>query len=246
MNEKTEITDCQKEGDAELNADKRTIPLTFLIPCFNTPLLTSDLLYAVIESKQFEDCAVVLLLELSDRHLEVYKELVANVRNRGLNAGYLVSDGTPYAGKINRAALMIDSAAFCVLDNHMMVASATETGTVRNSVIEWLQSSPEPMKVGVFDQNCVFPVVSKLFTERLGYLYHPLCYGRVEAERWVISLAHDLEILSTIEGCTLLVSPSKNVDPEPFSTEADREWALQTLEQIRADEVDRLADRLIH
>ena len=205
--------------------------ITFLLPCCNTPLLTSDFLYVASESKMFDKCAFALLLDAFDPSLAIYKELINKVRNLGLNVGYFIFDGTPYIGKINKAAMIIDTVSLCVLDNKHLpaVVSESKTKSIYEHIIGWLSHSAEPMKVGLFGQSMEFPIVTKKFIERIGYMFHTLSFGRKESEVWLLQLAQELEILSVIPDCQIIETSAKTFELEGFSTEDDQRWVVDAL-----------------
>jgi len=220
--------------------------VTFLLPCYNTPILSSDFLYTVLESKQFDRCAFALLLQTGDPNLGVYKELARSIREKGLDVGYFVFDGTPYCGMINRVAPIINTHTLCVLNNqHFPHCSGDEIVDVAGAIESWLMQSLEPMRVGVFDKVGNYPVVTKQLVERLGYMFHPLCFGREEAERWLLVLAERLKIIGMIPYCQMLQSSAETFDPGGFSTEEELVWIMQILMQIADDETKRLEKYLL-
>jgi hypothetical protein len=218
--------------------------VTFLLPCFDTPIMTSDFLYTVAESKQFERCAFALLLQTKDTNLEVYKELVGLLREKGLDIGYFIFDGTPYCGMINRVAPIINTQSLCVLDNKHFPYCNDDTD-IAGTIETWLKQSLEPMRVGVFNEVGNYPVVTKQIVERLGYMFHPLCSGREEAERWLLTLADRLKIVGLIPGCRMLQSSSETFDICGFSTEEECEWVMRTLIQLADDETVRLENYIL-
>lgn len=237
MNEKENVND--ETGKQEI------IPITFLIPCYNTPLLTSDLLYGALQTKSFDGCAFALLLELSDPAVFVYKELVENVRKKGLNVGYMIYDGTRYCGKVNRASPIINTLTLCVLDNsHLPIAfekDGKDVVPMKARILEWHNATgPEPMKIGAFDESGSYPVVTKKIVERLGYLYHPLAFGRVEAENWLIRVGETTKLISKIGNCGFIESPSKTLEYDGLSDKEDIAWVTGTLEMTLADTVEHI------
>lgn len=219
-------------------------PIAFLLPCNGTPILTSDLLYTVLETKQFGGCHFVLLLDIEDVCVGIYKELVENLRERGMNVGYLVFDGTPYCGKINKAAAIINSLSFCVLDNnHMVIPNAGLD--FAELIKKWQTNIVEPMYIGCFEEKGQYPVVSRKFTDRLGYMFHPICFGKEEAECWLTSLATHLEIVYKIPDCIIIEAPSKTIDIHGVSFEEDTKWSKSVLSNILDDEVERLSYKLL-
>lgn len=233
-----------KQAKKVTEAKKEPSVITFLLPCFKTPLLTSDLLYTVLETKMFDGCAFVLLLEADDPSLDVYKELVDNVRDKGLECGYFVFDGTPYCGKVNRIASILNSLSVCVLDNKHFPIS-TNIITMKEAVETWLKTRVEPMGVGVFNEVGDYPVVTRSLIDRLGYMFHPLCFGREEAERWLLSIGNELGVLGLIDGFDMVEAQAQVLDIQGFSTDEDVAWVSKTLEQLLDEEVMRLSEHLV-
>jgi len=235
------VSDKQDNGST---LEQSTI--TFLIPCFNTPLMTSDLLYTALDSKLFTGCQFALLLQASDPRVETYKELVVTIREKGLDIGYFIFDGTPYCGMINRVAPILNTRSVCVLNNqHFPWYTGKDGIGIAGAVEQWLSKAVEPMGVGVFDAQGNHPVVTKHFIERLGYMFHPLCTGREEAERWLLTLAEKLAIIGNIPDCKLIASRAETVDLLGFSTEEEMVWVLQVLTQLTDDEVERIGTYLV-
>lgn len=222
-------------------AAKRPV-VAFLVPTYKTPYLTADLLNAALACGQFADCTFVLLLEGSDPHLLKYKALVDNVREKGLSAGFFIFDGTPYCGKINRVAPIVAADCLCVLDSSHLPMVA---GGVGAAAAKWLAASPEPMRVGTFFEGGSYPLVTRELVDRLGYMFHPLCYGRMEAENWLLALGAALDVLSPIPGGKVVESTADGVEIEGSSDPDDARWADETLAQTLDDETDRLSDYLL-
>ena len=219
--------------------------VAFLIPTYKTPYLTSDLLSAALTSGKYAGCTFVLLLDIGDPNLLMYKTLVDNVRTKGLSAGFFIFDGTPYCGKVNRVAPIVTADCVCVIDSqHLPVAGngVPFADAVRN----WLASSIEPMRVGTFVTDGFYPLVTRKLVDRLGYMFHPLCYGRIEAEGWLLSLADALGILSPVPDGNVIESSTDGVEIEGDSTQEDASWVDETLKQTLDDEVARLASYLVH
>ena len=216
--------------------------VAFLIPTYKTPYLTADLLGAAQSCGKFADCTFVLLLDADDPNLLAYRALVENVRANGLSAGFFIFDGTPYCGKINRVAPLVSSPCLCVLDStHLPMTDLPFAEAVR----KWLAASAEPMRVGTVGDDGSYPIVTRKLVERLGYMFHPLCYGRVEAEGWLLSVADALGVISPIPGGSVAQSSADGVEITGASDQEDAEWAEETLAQTLGDEVERLAGYLV-
>lgn len=216
--------------------------VAFLIPTYKTPYLTADLLSAAKACGKFADCTFILLLEAEDPNLLAYRALVENVRAGGLSAGFFVFDGTPYCGKINRVAPLVSAPCLCVLDStHLPMTDLPFAEVVR----KWLAASAEPMRVGTVCEDGSYPIVTRKFVDRLGYMFHPLCYGRVEAEGWLLSLADALGVMSPIPDGSVVQSSADGVEIAGVSDKDDAEWAEETLAQTLGDEVERLAEYLV-
>ena len=219
--------------------------LAFLVPTYKTPLLTADLFSAALSSGKFVGCPFVLLLQAEDHNLLAYKSIVENFRERGLTCGYFVFDGTPYAGMINRVAPIINADCLCVIDStHLPMPNGAST--MVEIVSKWLAMSLQQMRVGTFTSDGFYPLVTRKFVDRLGYLFHPLCYGRSEAEHWLLKLSSEIGTLSEIADCKIIESSADGVEILGVSDESDASWAIETLEQTLADETDRLSEYVVH
>lgn len=218
-------------------APEADCPIAFLMPSYRTPLLASELLYAAISCGKFAGVKFVLLLDQADPNLPVYKALVASVREKGLDTGYFIFDGAPYAGMVNRVAPLLPVECLCVIDNRHL--PMTEK-SVSESIRAWLATSPQRMRVGVWNESGDYPVVTRKLVDRLGYMFHPICFGRAEAESWLLTLATNLEAVSDIAGATIAVSPAEGAELIGTSSADDAEWSCKTLEQTLGDEIDRL------
>lgn len=217
--------------------------ISFLLPTYKTPLLTGELLHTAAHSGEFAGCQFVLLLDLSDPYFLAYRGLVASVREKGLNAGYFVFDGTPYCGTVNRAAPILDTECVCVIDSkHLPLA---EGGDMAGKVRRWLASSAQQMRVGTFTADGSYPVVTRKLVDRLGYMFHPLAYGREDAENWLLALGNRLDIVSEIPGGKVVVSQADGAEIVGESEDADILWVGDTLAQILEDEAERLGAYLI-
>jgi len=216
--------------------------VTFLLPCYDTPLLTSDFLYGANQLGCFVDTPFVLLLELRDPRLNVYKEMVNNLIKKGMNVGYLIFDGTPYCGKINRVAHILNTKAICVLDNtHLPMPMCDKPEPkVTEEIALWQQSILEPMTIGVFDEMGNYPVISKKLIERLGYMFHPLSYGRESAENWLCSLGNELGLISRIPDFQIMASKTKEIEIAGQSLAEDKRWVEGILGQIFDEEKERI------
>ena len=217
--------------------------ISFLIPT-KTPLLTSNLLYAAKETGQFVDTSFVLLLSREDPHLLAYREIVDKLRESGMDVGYFIFDGTPYAGMVNRVAPILSTEYVCVIDNtHMPMTSDGRTiGTV---LAEWSKQSPQIMEVGTWQNEAMYPVVSRKLIDRLGYMFHPLCYGRDEAENWLILIATSIGVLREIPGTKLIEAKVDTIDTIGMSDADDADWAEETLLQTLDDVADHLTYHLV-
>lgn len=211
--------------------------VAFLLPSYKTPLLASELLHGAADCKSFAGCAFVLLLDAADPHVATYVALVSSVREKGLKAGYIVFDGAPYCGMVNRVAPIVDADCVCVLDNRHLPTAPEGVGA---AVRKWLSQTPQQMRVGTFCDDGFFPVVTQKLVERLGYMFHPLCYGRIEAENWLLSVGDRLGVLSQIEGGGVLESPADTVEICGASDDADIKWVDDTLAQALDDVCERL------
>jgi hypothetical protein len=206
--------------------------------------MTSDILYTILESEKFDRCQFALLLDRTDKSLNVYQMLVKTLVEKGLNIGYFIFDGTPYCGKVNRVAPIVNSLSVCVIDN-THIPFPEEEICIYDAIDDWLCAGIEPMRIGVFETMGHYPVVSKKLIERLGYMFHPICYGREAAECWLLSLGSKLEMVSMIEGCKLIKSPSKTIEFEGLSTQEDDSWAKAILTEVLDEEVSRLSKYLV-
>lgn len=230
-------------GGSDGKAIATRSPICFLLPAFKTPLLTSDLLHAANESGLFQGCPFALLLEASDPHLLTYRTTVERLREDGMTLGFFIFDGTPYCGAVNRVAPIIDAEAFCVIDGRHM--PFTDGKKMADAVVEWLASSAEPMRVGSFTEDGAYPVVTRKLIDRLGYMFHPLAKGRIEAENWLLSLGTALGVRSIVPGCRIVESQADAVEIIGSSDEEDIRWTDATLEQILDDECERLEKYLV-
>lgn len=218
--------------------------VAFLIPAYKTPYMTADLLSAALSCAKFDGCTFVLLLDAQDPHLQQYKTLVENVRAKGLSAGFFVFDGTPYCGMVNRVAPLVRADCVCVLDStHLPLIDDERPFAV--CVREWLAGTPEPMRVGTFVEEGFYPLVTRKLIDRLGYMFHPLAYGRLEAEDWLLSVAVGLGVVSGLPKAKLVESVVDGVEIIGMSDENDKRWVNETLEQALDDEVERLSAYLI-
>jgi hypothetical protein len=233
----------QNKGEAEKDGTQpgaSVVPsVAFLLPSNRSPLAVSELLHAAAESGAYAGCLFVLLLDRDDPTLAGYIETTENLAADGrLSCGGLIFDGTPYAGKVNKAAMSVAAEHFCVIDPYHLPRPGE--GGMADLIDVWAGCcAPQDMRVGCFGEVGAYPVVSRRVVERLGYLFHPLCYGRVEAEWWLGSLADALGILSRIEG-RVFESKIKNVDAEGWSSEEDGAWVRGVLEQLNDEEAGRL------
>lgn len=227
------------------NSPSETKRIAFLLPCYKTPLLASNLLHMAHDSGRYVGCAFILLLDAHDPFLLLYKELVDILTEKGMTVGYCITDGAPYCGKINRIASIVNADSVCVIDNLHIPTSNDDTPFV-DKIDAWLKSHPEPMKIGIFNEEGFYIVVTKKLIERLGYMFHPLCYGRYEAEQHLLSLGDKLDIITAIEGCVVLESKNDGAEIEGFSSDEDAQWAAQTLEQTIEEETERLSDYLLN
>ena len=219
--------------------------LAFLVPTYKTPLLTADLFSVASASGKFAGCSFALLLQAEDPNLLAYKTIVENFRERGLTCGYFVFDGTPYAGMINRVAPIINADCLCVIDStHLPMPNGAST--MLETVSKWFAMSLQQMRVGMFTNDGLYPLVTKKFVDRLGYLFHPLCYGRSEAEHWLLKLSSEIGTLSEIADCKIIESSADGVEILGASDENDAAWATETLEQTLADETVRLSEYVVH
>ena len=218
--------------------------VAFLVPTYKTPLLTSDMFSAALASGKFKDCTFILLLDLEDPNLLTYKTLVENVREKGLDCGYFVFDGTPYPGMINRIAPIIVADCICVIDSTHLPIPNGECG-MAETLRGWLAASIQNMRVGIFISDGFYPVVTRKLVDRLGYLFHPICYGRTEAEHWLLRLSSEIGVLDMIPDCKIIESSADGIEIIGLSDEDDVRWANETLEQILADETDRLSAYIV-
>lgn len=216
--------------------------VAFLIPTYKTPYLTADLLGAAQSCGKFAGCTFILLLDAEDPNLLAYRALVENVRAGGLSAGFFIFDGTPYCGKINRVAPLVSAPCLCVLDStHLPMTDVP----FAQAVEKWLAASAEPMRVGTICEDGSYPIVTRKLVDRLGYMFHPLCYGRVEAEGWLLSVADALGVMSPIPGGSVVQSSADGVEIVGASDQEDAAWVGETLAQALGDEVERLAGYLV-
>lgn len=220
--------------------------VAFLLPSYKTPLLASELLHAAAAAAPaFAGCSFALLLDAADPHLGAYIAVVKSVREKGLNVGWIVFDGAPYCGMVNRVAPIVNADTICVLDNRHLPQIDGGDANVAAAIRDWLKQSPQQMRVGTFCEDGFFPVVTQKLVERLGYMFHPLCYGRIEAENWLLSVGDGLGILSPIPGGRVFESPADTVEICGASDANDIRWVDETLEQTLGDVIDRLDGYLV-
>ena len=233
-----------KSGETEGGPGQTRSAVAFLIPTFKTPYLTSDLLATAHSCGTFGKCAFILLLLKEDPFLLTYRETVENLRAKGLNVGFIVIDGTSYAGMVNRIAPLVDADCVCVIDSRHLPA-VKDNGDVGEAVTKFMAESAQQMQVATFTEAGFFPVVTQKFIERLGYMFHPLAYGRLEAENWLLNLSTELGILRQMPDCTILESSADGVEIIGVGDPSDTRWVDETLEQALEDEVARLDSYLL-
>lgn len=228
------------------NSAKSRLPIVFLLPCWKTPLLTSSLLYTALETGKHKHCGFVLLLDANDPFLLLYRDLTDVLAGKGMRIGYAITDGTPYCGKINRIAPVIDADTVCVIDStHLPVCTEDDMDT-GDKIRSWFASSPEPMRVGVFTEDCVYPVISRKLIDRMGYAFHPLAFGRIEAERYISALSSHLGVQSRIDGCIVMEGKDRDgVEIEGVSDKEYADWVTQVLTQTIEDEAGRIGMYLL-
>ena len=217
--------------------------LAFLLPTYKTPMLTADLLHAASGFGDYGDLPFVLLLNANDPFILTYREVVEAQRQKGLNCGYMIFDGTPYCGMVNRAAPIVNADHICVLDSTHLPRITDQP--FAEGISRWVRSSVQPMRVGRFTDDGFYPVVSRKLIERLGYMFHPLCYGRTEAEAWLLSISAGIGVQSAIEGGKLIESRADGVEILGVSEEDDARWVEQTLDQTLDDEIERLDEYVL-
>ena len=212
--------------------------VAFLLPTYKTPSMTAELLYAANGAGLYADCPFVLLLDRSDPAIGAYTACVENLREGGMSVGYITSDGVPYAGMINRVAHLIEADSLCVIDNkHLPVTE----GPVVEVVSEWLSSMYVPMGLAVFGEAPCYPVVTQKLIERLGYMFHPLCEGRAEAERWLISVATKAGVACRLSG-RVMESKVDGVEILGYSSNDSFKWTVDVLSHV----VDDVAAHIRH
>lgn len=226
--------------------------IAFLLPCYKTPLLTSDLLHTAKQSEQYDKrCKFVLLLDRYDPFQEDYRKLVDAMYAEGMNIGSFTFNGALYNAKVNRLATIIDATTVCCIDSKHLPYSTSSLGNFADCIVAWLSSSLDAMRVGVLSEVasdnafCRFPVVTRAFIDRLGYLYHPLCRSAISAEWWIEMLAKELGILSLIPNAGAVESNTEGVEILGVSSEEDTEWSIQTLQQTLSDETEALSEYLL-
>lgn len=234
-----------KAGGSEQGGPVKERPaVAFLVPTFKTPMLTSDLLHAAVSCGTFKKCSFILLLQKEDPSLLAYREIVEKVRGDGLDTGYIVFDGTPYAGMVNRIAPFVDADSVCVLDSrHLPVAK--DNADIGDTVRTFLAGSPQQMQTVIFNENGFFPIVTKKLIERLGYMFHPLAYGRIDAENWILNLSAAIGVLRQVPDGLVVESSADGVEIMGASDDNDVRWVDETLEQALEDEAKRLQSYLL-
>ena len=234
-------TDASAAGGGDTSKDPA---VAFLLPTYKTPFLTADLLMAASACGKFNGCTFVLLLDVGDPQLLAYKNLVANMREKGLSVGFFVFDGTPYCGKINRVAPIVNADCVCVIDSSHLPFVNGES-SVAEVVRTWLTSTSEPMRIGTFVAEGFYPVVTRKLIDRLGYMFHPLCGGRIAAENWLLTIASELGIVSMVPDCKVIESSADAVEIEGVDDPDDIRWTGETLCQTLEDEAERLGQYLL-
>lgn len=215
---------------------------TFLIPSFATPLLVSETLYTAKESNKYDRCGFVLLLDRSDKALQVYVDLVKALHEDGFKVGYIIFDGTPYCGKVNRLSAMVNSRTVCVLGNKAILWEGEKQ--IAEYIEEHLAKMPQPMQV-ILPKNGESPIVSLPLVERLGYLYHPICFGKYDSEMWIKQLAIRLGIAQVAEGLSCLSSIAGGSDTIGGVSKEDAKWSMSVLNEILDAEVKRLGEYIL-
>lgn len=217
--------------------------VAFLIPTYKTPTMCAELLYAAHTSHLYNGCAFVLLTDRSDPSFPAYKACAEGFRDKGLDVGYIIGDGVPYAGMINRVAHIIDTDCVCVLTNkHLPVP---KVGLMADKIRSWLSGSMETMRVGMFSSSTCFPVVTQKMIERLGYVYHPLCRGREEAEVWLVTVAANLGVISEIPDCMVKEAKIDGTELLGYTDKQTGEWTMDVLRQTLEHECERLRPYLV-
>ncbi len=217
--------------------------VTFLLPSYKTPLLVSELLNTAVESGRYDRCTFMLLLDTNDNMLDVYRGMTRVLSDKGLSVGHVLYDGTPYAGMINRVAMLADTRSLCVIDaKHLPYC---KEGGLATHVEKWLDSSAEPMRLAVFGKSYAFPVVTPSLIDRLGYMFHPLAMGRVEAEKWLIDLARATGIASSIPDTSVISSRADGAEILGVSAEHISKWVGDVLSTYLELEAERLSDYVL-
>lgn len=218
-------------------------PLAFLVPSYKTPAMCAELLCTAHKAGIYTGCSFVLLLDTSDPSLSAYKACVTNLHEDGMDVGYVVSDGATYAGMVNRVAHVIAAQTVCVIDNKHL--PMPKSGTMADTIRGWLSGTLEVMRVGVFDDTHSYPVLTRKMVERLGYVVHPLCAGRVEAEDWVVSVAANIGVASVIPDCIVAESNVDGVELIGYSDDESVKRTIGVLRDFMADECVRLRSHVI-
>lgn len=226
---------------------------TLFVPSYCTPLLTADMLYTAFESGKYNRCKFVLLLDRSDKFLTAYTDIVKELNKKNdpddsddlddlsCSVGYFIFDGTPYAGKVNRLSAMVNSRSVCVVTSKSL---PWHSAGLANCIDTELDKFPQPMRVLV-DEYMRCPIVTLPLVERLGYLFHPLCFGKRDAEVWLRNVADRLGVLQVADGLMTVESKADGEEVIGWVHEDDVQWSINSLNEILDLEVERLSEYIV-
>ena len=217
----------------------------FLIPVHGTPLITSEMMFTVAKMKdRYQKCSFIIIADNDDKFMNVYPYIVRNARKMGLNAGYYIVDGCLYTAKINNLAMLVSSDFVCALDSSH-IPYPTGEKPMADVIASWAVGINGLMRVGHMGDTNSYPVVGKKLIERTGYLYHPLCRGRVDSENWINSLGGKLGLVSKIPDCAIIQSKEDVSEFDGYSTDEDIQWSEEVLSNVLEEDSEELSKRLV-
>ena len=217
----------------------------FLIPVYRTPLITSEMIFTLAKMKdKYLKCSFVIITDNSDKYMNAYPYIVRNARKMGLNVGYYIVDGCLYPAKINNLATIVSADFVCAVDSSH-IPYPTNDKPIAETIASWASGINGLMRIGYMGDTASYPVVGKKFIERVGYLYHPICRGRMDAENWINALGNKLGLTSKIPDCAIIQSKEDVSEFDGYSTEEDIAWSGSVLSNVLDEESEELSQRLV-
>lgn len=172
--------------------------VTFIIPTFMNPVGLSSTI-AFIKDLFGTTAEILVLFSQNDKALGLGKAVCDKQSVR-----YISFESPSYTAWVNYAACVVSTPFMCVINDDILITKSE--GYDKEAILAALTLHKDTL-IALYlcskeenDAGFRYPIVSKRFTELVGYLYHPICASQDVCECWLGSIFDSLDRVLSVPG----------------------------------------------